>query len=421
MITWREAHAHLFEHGRAMDFVQLSGCGSLADALGALSRAAGAGPDEPDEPDENEWLIAVGARPEGWREARWPTRAELREAIGDRPACIWCFDWHALLTNEPGLSRAAISREELDRLDGQGFIERAGGTMTGVLLEDAAGLVWSRIEPPSGEARRRVLRRAMEDLAAKGCVEVHDLKSQPWLGRELAAMDDEQPLPLRVRLFPLVEHLAEVAADRKAFERERIALAGGKLFTDGTLNSRTAWMLHPYADAPPEHPTGLKMATEREIEAAVAACDALGLPLATHAIGDGSVRAVLDAIERVKPATTGFRIEHAELVDRADIPRFAQLGVVCSPQPCHLLTDIEVLERFLPHRLDRVLPLRELLDSGLAAGQGLIFGSDTPIVRPDPADSILAATARGRGDGHTIAPEQAIGVDEAWACFAAGG
>lgn len=410
MIPWREAHAHIFEHGRAMDFVNLAACQSLAEALDALARAPGS---------TDQWLIAVGARPEGWSEGRFPSRDELARAIGNRPACVWCFDWHALVTNDAGLARAGIAKDDLERLDAQGFIERSQGRMTGVLLEGAAGLLWSRIKPPTGAERRRVLRRALDDLAAMGCVEVHDLKSQRWLGPELAAMDNEAPLPLRVLLFPLVEDLPQVAADRASFERDGIALAGGKLFSDGTLNSRTAWMLSPYADPPPEHPTGLRIADESQIEEAVRACDRLGLPLATHAIGDGAVRAVLDAIERVRPQTPGFRIEHAELIDEADIPRFRELGVICSPQPCHLLADIEALERLLPHRLDRVLPLRDLLDSGLVAGEGILFGSDTPIVRPDPADSILAATARGRGDGHAIAPGQAITEAEAWACFGA--
>lgn len=153
---------------------------------------------------------------------------------------------------------------------------------------------------------------------------------------------------------------------------------------------------------------------------AVREAEALRLPLATHAIGDGAVRAVLDAIETVRPRTPGFRIEHAEVVDEADVPRFAQLGVIASVQPCHLLTDIEAIERSLPHRAGRVLPLRALIDAGCAPGEGLIFGSDVPIVPADPRDSIVAATLRGRSDDPgRVAPEQAITEDEAWACFAA--
>jgi predicted amidohydrolase YtcJ len=108
------------------------------------------------------------------------------------------------------------------------------------------------------------------------------------------------------------------------------------------------------------------------------------------------------------------------LIDETDVPRFTRLGVIASVQPCHLLYDIEALHRGLPHRLDRVLPLRELIDAGLEPGRGLIFGSDVPIVRADPKDSIRAATHR-RSEAHT--PEQAVGLGQrlteaqAWDCF----
>jgi predicted amidohydrolase YtcJ len=160
---------------------------------------------------------------------------------------------------------------------------------------------------------------------------------------------------------------------------------------------------------------------------AVRRADAVGLPLAVHAIGDFAVRATLDSFERVRPAALGQRIEHAEIIDAADVPRFAALGVTCSVQPCHLLADVEALYKYVPHRLNRVLPLRELLDSGLIPGHvgldgraGLVFGSDVPIVRAEPQDSIQAAVHRRRAgapEHAMIAPRQALSEREAWACF----
>ena len=144
---------------------------------------------------------------------------------------------------------------------------------------------------------------------------------------------------------------------------------------------------------------------------------------------------VLDAIERgtatgrrrqdARAKPSRHRIEHCELIDAADVPRFAGLGVVCSVQPCHLLADIPVLTRQMGHRLDRVLPLRELIDSGCTPtgmdGAGLLwFGSDVPIVRADPGDSIRAAVDRrgeGMGQGEAIAWGQRITEAEAWAAF----
>jgi predicted amidohydrolase YtcJ len=199
-----------------------------------------------------------------------------------------------------------------------------------------------------------------------------------------------------------------------------IRVVGAKIFVDGTLNGRTAWMLHPYADGRPEHPSGMQLMPVTEICEAIEACMASNLQLAAHAIGDAAVRAVLDAAERVRAPRGSVRIEHAEVIDEADVPRFVELGVIASVQPCHLLYDIEALRRACPDRLDRVLPLRELIDSGLTPGRDILFGSDTPIVRPNPEDSILAATNRGRVGmalAEGIAPGQAISEEVAWACF----
>ena len=131
---------------------------------------------------------------------------------------------------------------------------------------------------------------------------------------------------------------------------------------------------------------------------------------------------MLDAIERNRPSTLGFRVEHAEIIDEADVPRFAALGVVCSVQPCHLLYDIEALRRYLPDRVDRVMPMRELVESGCEPGVLLWFGSDVPIVRPHPEDSIRAAVHRrrvGMAADDAIGLRQAIDEADAWAAFEA--
>jgi predicted amidohydrolase YtcJ len=229
---------------------------------------------------------------------------------------------------------------------------------------------------------------------------------------------------------PVVEVQALHEQSRQ-WTSDRVRLAGGKVFADGTLNSRTAWMIEPYADPLPGMERGKVITPPAELRAAMELVGRLDLGLAVHAIGDAAVRAVLDSWEATGGSKTrrggaagvgGLRIEHAELIDAADVPRFAALGVVASVQPCHLLADIEVLRRALPHRLDRLLPLRELIDAGCEPGRGLIFGSDAPIVRPHPEDSIQAAVHRRRNGmrlDEAIAPEQAIAESEAWACFGA--
>lgn len=411
----RDAHLHLYQYGRSLSMLDLSACGSageMIDMIADASRRARGG-----------LLIADKARPEAWDPPGWPTLAELDAVTGDIAFCGWCFDYHALIANSRALALAGIDRATPD--PDRGIIGRAGdGGLSGVLYERAAGVLWESLPDPDLERAGEVLESAVDALRAHGFVEVHDLKAQPWLGRELAGLADRGALEgFRVTLWPLVEDLEALHASRSEWEREGVGLGGGKVFVDGTLNSRTAWMLDDYADGTADHPRGLPMMSPAEIREAVRLCDGLGVPMAAHAIGDGAVRAVLDAIEAERPRTRGFRVEHAELVGESDVPRFAGLGVVCSVQPCHLLQDIEALRRGVPDRLDRVLPLRSLIDAGCGPGGLLVFGSDAPIVRPDPGDSVQAAVERrrvGMGDGEAIGLDQAISPAESLACFTPG-
>ena len=409
----REAHAHLYQLGRSLAMIQLSECRSADQMLDAFAARLRLDPGCP-------LLLAQGARPDAWDPPRWPTLAAFDRATGRTPALAWCFDYHAIMANSAMLALAGIDGRTPDPPGGMIVRDEDGGP-TGVVLERAAITVWHAAPEPPPEARIALLADALRGLGA--FAEVHDLKSQSWLGPALAGLVRRERLATRLTLFPLLEDLDQALAARGAWESDQVRLGGAKVFIDGTLNSRTAWMLHPFADGRPEHPHGTPMMTPREIEDAVRRCEAAGLPLAAHAIGDAAVRAVLDAVEKVSPKTPGFRIEHAEIIDEADVPRFAELGVIASVQPCHLLYDIEALRAALPHRLDRVLPLRELIDAGCAPGRGLLFGSDVPIVRADPEDSILAATARRRADmppDEAIAPAQAISEAEAWGAFRVG-
>jgi len=408
----REAHAHIANLGRQMAYADVAGATNAEEALGILAKHAETlGP--------GEWAIAVGARPEGWAEVGWPALFDLDEAAGGRPAAIWCFDNHTLMASTAALRAAGIDNDTPDPAGGA--IGRHAGLLTGVMYESAALLLWDAVPEPTDAQRRAHLRDGLTHLRSLGFVEVHDMLSHPWTVEHLLALDADgelEDIGVRVELYAPVAELDGIVNRFGAGELSpSVTLAGGKIFTDGTLNSRTAHMLEPYADGDKARPYGMALLSAEQIRDAVAQCDGHGLGLASHAIGDAAVRRTLDAIEAVGPTGGGvFRVEHAELIDGADLPRFAKLGVPASVQPCHLLPDIEVLRRALPHRLERVLPLRELLDSGAQVW----FGSDVPIVRADAGDSVQAATQRrraGMDESLAIAPGQAISEDEAWRAF----
>ncbi len=424
----REAHAHLAALGESLTIPSLAGCTCIGNCLESLRNAAAAAP-------PGAWVRLAAARVAGWTEGRWPTLADLDAVSPDRPCVIMSFDHHAAAANS--LAIAAAGLRPGVRVGANGVVETdADGAPTGLLLEDAAYTAWGAAPEASPAQRLEFVAAALAHLAALGFVEVHDLHSQPWLGPVLAELDSQGRLPLSVWLYPPLAGLDRQLAELPMWRRPRVRLGGAKVFADGTLNSRTALMLHRYAEPLLGHPRGVAMMSPAALDEAYRRVSAAGdLPLAVHAIGDGAVRMVLDSLHRVRGAqdqpgkTAGglgrHRIEHCEILDAADVPRFARMGVVCSVQPCHLLADVEALTRFVPHRLDRVLPLRELIDSGCAPGPGglLWAGSDVPIVPADPQDSIQAAVERARPatgphPAAAIAPRQAISQAEAWAAFA---
>jgi predicted amidohydrolase YtcJ len=431
-----EAHAHLYMLGESLTLPSLATCRSLEDALERI-RSASAAARERAGPGAPAWVRIRQAHVHAWPEGRWPTLAELDRACGDVACVLLSFDHHEGVASTTALTAAGLTPGM--RVPPKGVVVAdAQGRATGQLLETAVWRAWETAPAPSDPERRAMVGAALRHLHALGFTEVHDLLSQPWLGAMLGAMHDAGQLGgMRVLLHPPLAELDRVVngdattPPRNTWERSDLRLAGTKIFADGTLSGGTALVLHAY-----EHPIddtvpyGRAMVTPAEIDRAIGKAAAAGVVLAVHAIGDAAVRMTLDAWERsdssVRRGRLGWlRIEHCELIDERDVPRFAELGVTCSVQPCHMLYDIEVLTRHLPHRLHRVLPLRELIDAGCGPGEQLWFGSDVPIVRADPQDSILAATERRRtptwgvcgGESAAIAPEQAISEAEAWYCF----
>jgi predicted amidohydrolase YtcJ len=419
-----EAHGHLPWLGKALSMLSLEGCTSVRDSLDRIAaRAATMTP--------GAWLQVHSARYEGWAERRWMTRDELDRATGDRPTLVMSFDHHAVFANSAALAAANIDRSTPDPAGG--IIERVSsgansGEPTGLLLEAAAFSTWALAPEPPESGRQAQITAALDHLAALGFLEMHDLASPHWLGPLLATLEREHRLPLRVGLYGLLDDIEAIAATRSTWESPRVRLLGGKIFTDGTLNSRTAWVLEPYAESPPDLKHGKPLMTPKEITNAAERCLRLNLGMAMHAIGDGAVRACLDGISQITPSlrlsvspSLPIRIEHAELIAPADVPRFAELGVVASVQPCHLLADIEALHRAVPGQLDRVMPWKSLIRSGLVPGKTLLFGSDVPIVRANAEDSIQAAVERRRAGmtaREAINPDEAIDEATAWACFA---
>jgi predicted amidohydrolase YtcJ len=264
-----------------------------------------------------------------------------------------------------------------------------------VVEEAAFDVARSRLPARTEGERIDALRPHLRALTAANVMTIDDMV-EPWAPEIYARLRDGSELPVSIGLWlPDAVTEQEAAAVRRAFPpaERTIATRGIKIFLDGSLGARTAALSRPYADDPSN--SGALRMDERELETRVFAWASGGWPVAIHAIGDRAVTVALNALERAPRAAWGaHRIEHAQVVRRADVPRFERAGIVASVQPGHWGDD----RRFLAGRLgDRPEVVAHPLRCLALSGATLVFGSDWPVSEFAPAAVLSAATDPERG------------------------
>ena len=406
-----DAHLHLVQWARSLDELSLHDSANRSEALARLARHLAAHPG-----DE----VVVGR---GWDSNGWdtpPDRVSLDRVTADRPVLLHSRDFHSLWVNSAALARAGVTRATPDP-DG-GRIERdAAGEPSGVLREHAVrpfAALEARVENASDLER---VRRAVRRLHGHGVTAVHDFEGA-GAQRVLRVLTRDRGPRVRVLMHIAHEGL-DAALDLglgSGVGDDWFRLGAVKLFADGTLGSRTAALLEPYDGTTLR---GLDLLPPAELAAIVARALGGGLSVAVHAIGDRACRVSLDAFEAVSGAAARValppRIEHAQLVDPADMPRFGRLGVAASMQPVHCTSDLDLAGRFWKGRVSSSYPWRSLLEHGAL----LAFGSDAPVEEPSVAHGLHAAVTRERGDGTPaggFVPGQRVKLDDALAAYTSG-
>lgn len=386
-----DQHVHLQQWGLTRARLDLSGAGSAAEALATVRAALAAGGLPP-----TGVLTGFGHRSATW--ADQPTTAALDEVAGEVPVVLVSADCHHGWLSSAAQRRLGVPHRDGVVAEGEWFA--ANDVLTAL--------------PGAAEQASAAVSVAVDDALARGVVGVTDLEfGRPWELWRARHEAGEQLLRVRVGVYP--EDLQHVL-DAGTRTGEPVPGAGGlvtmgplKIISDGSLNTRTAWCHEPYADGHRlAHPSGAANHDADEVRELLSAAVAGGLEVALHAIGDAAVHQALDAFRR-----TGARggIEHAQLVDLADLPLWSRLPVRASVQPAHLLDDRAVTEQCWPDRTDRTFTLRSFLDHGIE----LALGSDAPVAPLDPWLAAAAAVHRGPADGDSWHPEQAITVREALA------
>jgi hypothetical protein len=383
-----DAHAHLSGIGRRELTFDLEGTTSVADLQTRLRRRAAA------ETGPAGWIVGRGWIESLWSPPVFPTRQDLDVAVADRPVFLRRIDGHAAVVNSRALALARVERRTPNPPGGE-ILRDASGEATGVLIDRAMGLV-ERLVPAvsAGEARRALEVGAARELRL-GWTQVHVAGASP---AEVAMLRELQsPLRRYVAVSgpgPAADELLRAGPAAG----ERWAVRGIKLYIDGALGSRGAALLEPYADAPGSR--GLLVNTDEALLPVLVRALRAGVQIQTHAIGDRGNRRMLDLYARafaaVRPAERRvaeprWRIEHAQVLHPADIPRFKALGVIASMQPSHAISDLFFAPaRLGAERLGGAYAWRSLLDAGaIVAG-----GSDAPVERGEPLIEFYAAVAR---------------------------
>ena len=401
-----DSHIHLESLARLKLEVDLAGSPSVEEALSRIRRhAATLAP--------SAWVVGRGWHNDVWPGGRLPSRRPLDDAAGGRPALLLRKDAHSAWVNLAALVAAGITHDSPDPPGG--VIDRdSGGDATGIVRENAVQAIQRCVPPPSRDHLDRAIAGALRDVARLGLTSLHSMDT-PAAFASLSRLHARRPLPVRVSYnLPAarIEH-AERLGIRSGLGDDRLRIWGVKAFLDGSLGSRTAQMLDG---------SGVPVLPQEELVELSRRCAASGLNLCLHAIGDGAVRRALDALEPLAGSWPGWRprVEHAQCVDPADVPRFRRAGAVASMQPIHAISDRGLADREWGERTRHAYAWRALVDAGAA----LAFGSDAPVESADPLLGIDAATGwRRRAGWHpdlALTAAQAIRAYTQGAAYAVG-
>jgi predicted amidohydrolase YtcJ len=401
-----DAHVHMAYAGQNKLAVDLTGSASLADMLKRVSVAA-------DHALPGQWLLGGGWDHTLWTRQTLPTRQDLDTVSHGHPAFFVRVDGHIAVANSAVLAMSGVTNQTQNP-PGSQFDHDAHGELTGIVREGRAlDLIQQHVPPPTHEMRRQAILLAMDDAAANGVTSVQDNSS--W-DDFLVYQELEREGRLKVRItewlrfedpIPLLEahRAAHPAADRM--------LHTGMLkgFMDGSLGSRTAALLAPYADDPGN--SGLPRYPQAQLDAMTKERVAAGFQIGFHAIGDRAVEMALNAFAAAARSTADFpakreRIEHSQVVEPQDIPRYKSLGVVASMQPSHLLTDMNWAQaRLGPQRAPNAYGWKAFLDAGVP----LAFGTDYPVEPINPFRGIYAGVTRSNEAGtHTYFPQDKLTI-----------
>jgi predicted amidohydrolase YtcJ len=410
-----DAHGHVMGLGFQLLTLDLSATNSLAEAQAAIRDYAAKNP-------ERRWIIGRGWNQEKWGLGRFPNAADLDLAVADRPVWLDRVDGHAGWANSRAMEIAGVTA--VSKSPPGGRIEMVNGKPGGIFVDAASELVSKFVPAPKPAERDIALGQAQNKLLSQGITAIADMGT---------SIDDWQSYRragdggwLSVRIFGYaagIENMVAIAGPRPTpwLYNDKLRLGGVKLYLDGALGSRGAWLKKPYADAPDQ--TGLQFLASAEIRNLMVRASMDGFQTAIHAIGDAANAEVIGAVEELSAAYKDdrrWRIEHVQIVDPADLQKLGQYGIISSMQPVHQTSDRLMAEaRLGQERLKGAYAWQSISK----AGGKLAFGSDVPVESADPFAGLATAMTREDAAGQPFGgwrPEERVTREQALAGFTTG-
>ena len=384
-----DAHAHLFGLGeflRSIDLTDTRSFDEIVARVGSRTKETPAG----------RWVIGRGWDQNKWGDTRFPTHEALSRVSPNNPVVLTRIDGHALLANAAAMRAAGVTAATKDPAGGR--IEHgANAEPTGLFIDNAMGLIDRVIPPMSHDEMRTAALAAIKESNRWGLVGLHD----PGEPRDVLDLFEElaKAGTFSLRVYAMIgddsaaiEHYFQRGPQNALYD-SHLWIRSIKLYADGALGSRGAALLDPYTDDPKN--SGLLKSTPEHLRDVSTRALQHGFQVATHAIGDRGNRIALDAYESALKAVPTvdhrFRIEHVQVLDHADVPRFAQLGVIPSMQAVHQTSDMYWAATRLGYaRTFGAYAWRSLLNTGVIIPNG----SDFPVERVNPLFSFHAAVSR---------------------------
>ncbi|HEX5257914.1 MAG TPA: amidohydrolase [Sphingomicrobium sp.] len=375
-----DAHGHVMELGTDALHLDLVGTRSLGELQQRLRDYAAAHPDA-------RWIQGAGWNQELWpqNELRFPTAADLDAIVPDRPVVLERVDGHALVANSAAMRAAGVTA--------QTPAPPGGEIINGLFVDNAKALINRAIPAPTQTEMDQAFAKAQDILLGFGVTGVGSMSTSLDDWSTFRRAGDTGGLKVRLMVYLLgLDPLKAIPHPTPWLYGDRLRAQGVKFFADGALGSRGAWLKQPYSDAP--NTIGNQLHSDADLRSQEDTAAAAGFQIATHAIGDAANAQVIGAYEWLDSKyglNRRWRIEHAQVVDCADLPRIGRAHIIASMQPTHQTSDRLMAEKRLG--LGR-LKCAYAWQSMLRTGARLAFGTDFPVESPNPFPGLAAAIGR---------------------------